>query len=174
MSEEANSALIGGLGGGLIGGMFAIVGVVVGLWLERWLRTRGNIHCVLGTWERSGLQHDSDGLSGVIYNASLRFFNEKEQNTGVHDLSLVFIDSEGKEAIIGPLADPPDKLTRVTHQRKIDLNDLIELPSQKWATTNIQGSLRDEDARVADRWVRVEVRGHFPNKAAFSCQLRSR
>src|SRR5215204_1354553 len=112
-------------------GVFTIVGTLLGaalgLFGERWARSWGDVRCVIGgvrytpiwiahgsrprtrpaTEERDELPDSGSndwGTLRVTWTFTLRFFNEKDEPTGLHAVSVAFVDREGETAMIGPLA----------------------------------------------------------------------
>jgi len=169
--SEGAAALVGGLGGGLVGGVFVLIGVLAGLWFERWLRSRGELRCVLGTCERSPYT-GSDREARASYRLDLRFFNEKDEDTGIYGLSVAFIDKDGGEAILGPIVSGRGP-TRVPDFGE-EPRDLLNFPPQRWTATLVSGSLQGADAMLAAEWERVEARGRLPNGELYRCEIRNR
>ena len=190
--SETAAALYGGLGGGLIGGIFALLGTLGGLWLERRLRARGELRCQLAGFiqgeslvERGGMTFSpapdeeealySTGTSPrgtlrITWEFDLRFFNEKDEDTGLYDVSVAFVDDRGEEAIIGPLSE--------TYQHAItfqeDPPDIVNLPSQRWESKRIDGTLFGAQAARSYRWQKLEVRAKLPDGTPFRGEVRNR
>ncbi len=165
----------------LLAGLLAIfgtlLGTLVGLAGDRWLRSLGEVRCELASFEWEPLLKAPNGMTfsapdnidelpetgltdrGVLtvrYDLDLRFFNEKDEQTGLQALSMAFIDSKQGEAILGPLSgkcppSPPANPEALP-------SDLLNLPSQQWTTRRISGTLQGADALQASRWRRMEVR----------------
>lgn len=98
--------------GALIAGVFALLGA----WMSRWLRRSGAVRCravatnllilpiggdlvVPLEVERPGLPVSNEALEwvthGIVYSLRVEFFNERDTNTGLRDLLVVFLDANG-------------------------------------------------------------------------------
>jgi hypothetical protein len=127
-SPAAQAAIIGGIAGGVVGGVFTLLGGALGLFGERWMRTRGKVRCKMEPIEllvssgsaepvtmhslpipaellqRDDAEHDPawDDERAVQYFLSVKFFNEKEAKTGLHDVVIAFGASPHQEDDAGP------------------------------------------------------------------------
>lgn len=100
----------------LIGAVIAGVFTLLGAWLSRWLRRTGTVRCTVTATDslilpigddlvvplevdKPGLPVSNEALEwithGIVYTLSLQFFNERDVNTGLRDLSVVFLDARG-------------------------------------------------------------------------------
>jgi hypothetical protein len=173
--SAAQASLYGGLGGGLIGGMFALIGVLGGLLLERKLRSWGEIRCSLGYYNhyhqtRSGnikaapanwrelRGEELENIAGV-HQLRIRFFNDKDEATGLADITVVFVGKDGREVVPRRAMRNPD-FPATSDER----GGMLDLPPGTWVTMEFAGFVYGEDALLADSgWERIEVRGKLPS-----------
>ena len=128
MSAATATLIAGGLS--ILG---TLLGTILGLLGERWMRSRGDVRCVLGGISHEALLEAPNGMTfsppenlgelsaaglnargtlRVSWEVDLRFFNQKDEPTGLHALSLAFVDGEGNEALVGPLQTDVSGRTR--------------------------------------------------------------
>jgi hypothetical protein len=174
--SAGEASLYGGLGGGLIGGVFALIGVLAGLIVEHKLRSSGKIRCNVGRYnhhqeiriEKRRIAapenwHELEGeeLEKMIgtHKFVIRFFNEKDEATGLSNISIVFVGKDGHEVALQRGMRTYDYPTDSDER-----SGTLDLPSRRWVTMDFGGFVYGEDALLADRnWKRIEVRGQFPS-----------
>jgi len=124
----------------------ALLGTGLGLFGDRWLRHRGEVHCQV---ERSAHIRGADALH-------VHFFNEKEVDTGLSELAVVFVFESGEEVVLGPA-------TR-DYQTSTSPRGVINLPSKTWASVSIKGRFFGRQATLlAQQELKaVEVKAKFP------------
>jgi hypothetical protein len=141
----------------IIGGVFALLGAAFGLFGDRWLRYRGDVHCRIGGL---GREEHRQGISGappfkVDQSVQVHFFNEKEVDTGLAELAVVFVYESGEEIVLGPE-------TR-GYETSTSPRGVINLPSKTWVTVHISGEFYGPQAeRVLVNPKAIEIKGMFP------------
>jgi hypothetical protein len=135
----------------------ALSGVAFGRLWDRWVRQRGDVHCQIGYSTNS---HDSQIIDPSPFKVSRRvgvhFFNDKEVDTGLSALTVVFVCESGEEVALGPETRDYDTDTRP--------RGVINLPSKTWVTVEVRGAFYGPDAqRIRPNPKAVEVKGKFPD-----------
>lgn len=178
MTPELTAALYGGLAGGMIGGTLGIVGIFLGLLTERYLQRRGKLRCITDGWQLTFLGPDGEGGIGSVercaatsarYSLGVRFFNEKDVDTGLRDLCVEFRWKDGRKT-----ADRPWDSSKTRVQGGITNSERVEvlnLPSRAWLSLNLRGSLGGDDARSIRECRRVMLVGRFPTGRIFEEQI---
>jgi hypothetical protein len=198
MSSEVIIALIGVVGT-LIG---TLGGTLGGIWFAHWLRTRGDVRCVLGRTDAKATRLDNEGAiqergvdvtrPGVLervlerlsnrggevevhHSLELRFFNEKDEATGLSEVSVAFIGKNAREVVLNrnsrafrALTGQPAGPTANTTM------DVVNLPAQTWVGMSFEGIHCGEDVAQLLAWERMEVRAKFPNGRQFRKIVRER
>ena len=150
------------------------------------MRSRGDVRCVLGGVSYEVLLEAPNGMTfsppedlrelgsagmnaqgtlRVSWEVDLRFFNQKDEPTGLHAISLAFVDGEGDDAVVGPLRKGVSGRTRQLRSPLAEgpPQDMLDLPSQQWALKRISAKTRGADGLTSLRWERIEVRAEYPN-----------
>lgn len=158
MSPEAEAAVIGGIAGGAVGGILGGIGVVVGLFVERWVRSWGGVLCEIEGFGGPVDERDS-GLARLKVDQSVRayFFNDKEVDTGLSELAVVFVFEDGHEVVLGPE-------TRF-YETSTSPRGVINLPSKTWVSVEIKGTFYGPPAERLDLRElpkTIGVKGKFP------------
>jgi hypothetical protein len=143
--------------GGVLGIIGVVIGVALGLFGDRWLRYRGDVHCQV---QGLGAASHRQGTSGpapfkVDQSAQIHFFNEKEVDTGLSQLAVVFV-YEDAEVVLGPKAR--------NYETSTTPRGAINLPSRTWVSVDIRGSFYGPEARLLEEGTRkaIEIDGKFP------------
>jgi hypothetical protein len=145
----------------IVGGVFALVGVAFGLLGDRWLRYWGDVHCRI---ELGQAQHDR-GSSGPLplkidQQARVHFFNDKEVDTGLSEIAVVFVYEGGEKIVLGPE-------TR-GYETSTSPRGVINLPSKTWVSVKVEGQIYgDAVERALSDPTAMEVKGKFPRGAPY-------
>jgi len=112
-------------------------------------------------------QHDPQ----TDYEVSIDLFNEKELQTGLRNIAIVFQGQDGTrvESI------PHDQKTRRRESphsgsdpvEVTDAVEVINLPSRQWVHYELCDTLDYKDARKLDKCETIEFRGYFPDRRPF-------
>jgi hypothetical protein len=141
----------------ITGTVSALLGVALGLFGDRWLRHRGDVHCQI---EGLGSAHHRQGAGAAHFkvdqSVQVHFFNEKEVDTGLSEITVVFVHEGGEEVALGPEARG--------YETSTSPRGVINLPSKTWVSVHIQGSFYGPEARLLeeDALKAIEVKGNFP------------
>jgi hypothetical protein len=165
MMDQAEATLYGAFLAGVFGIFGALLGVLVGLFGERYLRRQGEVRCTLRPrhigWATGGeLEppippiNEVEDFSQVFVRVvcDLSFFNEKEVNTGLFNIRVVFV-ADGDEAFIG---------TGLQEQLHT-----VNLPSRTWSDTKVEGEIVGPESRLVRDWQTIEVRGLLPDFSSY-------
>ena len=146
--------------GGVLGIVGVVIGVALGLYGDRWLRYRGDVHCQIERLDEAH-PHQKTGLApyDVRLSVQVHFFNEKEVDTGLSGLAVVFV-FEGEEVILGQKTRGYETSTRPL--------GVINLPSRTWASVRIKGYfLGPEVTPLLTDLKAVEIKGKFPDRSLY-------
>jgi hypothetical protein len=139
-----------------------LLGACLGLVGDRWLRHRGEVHCQVEDFD--GATHG--GQAGPAHlrvdrSIQVHFFNEKEVDTGLSELTVVFVFESGDEVVLEPA-------TR-GYETSTSPRGAINLPSKTWASVNIEGYFIGPPARLLDLEEprAVDIRATFPGGAPY-------
>jgi hypothetical protein len=141
----------------ITGVVSALLGVALGLLGDRWLRHRGNVHCQI---EGLGGSHHREGRGAahlrVEQSVQVHFFNEKEVDTGLSEITVVFVFESGDEVVLGPE-------TR-GYETSTSPRGVMNLPSKTWVSVHIKGYFYGPPAKLFDRDdpKAIEVKGKYP------------
>ncbi len=178
MTPELTAALYGGLAGGVIGGALGIVGIFLGLFTERYLQRRGKLRCVPEGWELAFRARDGFGKMAPVepsevttarYSFGVKFFNEKDVDTGLRDLCVEFRWKNGRKT-----TDQPWDSSKAGVRGSASASERVEvlnLPSREWLSLNLHGSIASEDARDIAECRRVMLVGRFPTGRTFEKEI---
>ena len=141
---------------GVFGVLGTAVGVAIGRYLDQWLRHRGDVHCQIRSLPSL---HDSrihPPPFRVDRRVGVHFFNEKEVNTGLSEITVVFVNESGEETVLGPKTRDYDTSTSP--------RGVINLPSKTWVTTEISGTFYGSQVQhLPANPKAIEVKGKFPD-----------
>lgn len=175
-------------GSTLIGAVIAGAFTLLGAWLSRWLRRTGTVRCsatatdslILGIGgdflvplevDKPGPPVSNEALEwvthGIVYTLSLQFFNERDVNTGLRDLSVIFLDARGTMVQKSPLRKKTEALTGNTNGE--ELGDPLLLRSGEFVVLTCETTLAtdpDNGTTQIQRCWSAELRGAFPDGSA--------
>ncbi len=142
----------------IIGGsVSALLGVVVGLFGDRWLRHRGDVYCRMGPLGREDHRRAISGAPPLKVNQKVQvhFFNDKEVDTGLSELAVVFVYESGEDIVLGPETQG--------YETSTSPRGVINLPSKTWVTVHISGEFYGPPAkRLLDNPNAIEISSWFP------------
>jgi hypothetical protein len=156
-SEQKTSARGDGRGvsaptAGVLG---TLLGVALGLFGDRVLRQQGDVHCEL---ERLDLTDNRESPPRLRVDQSVQahFFNDKEVDTGLSEITVVFVFESGEEVVLGPG-------TRGYETSTSPLG-VINLPSKTWVSVHVKGYFIGPLALPfqEDGVKAIEIKGKFP------------
>lgn len=163
--------------------MVGIVGVLVGLFAERVLQRYGKLRCEIGELRLSGEQSPAEYVTvtglpippSVIeqvrfmtYSFTVKLFNEKDVNSGLRDVAIVFHLSDGRRMV----RTSPDLSTRrqVEEGTVTEPLEVINLPSRQWVSLDLFGTI-SADMEFLAQAERAEFRGYFPTGRVFRREI---
>jgi hypothetical protein len=146
--------------GGVLGIVGVVIGVALGLYGDRWLRYRGDVYCQI---ERLGEKQRHQGTGSVPLKVSqsiqVHFFNDKEVDTGLTGLAVVFV-FEDEEVALGPE-------TRGYETSTSPLG-VINLPSRTWVSIRVKGDFYGPEVKAILTDLRaIEIKGKFPDRTLY-------
>jgi hypothetical protein len=178
MNPELTAALYGGLAGGVVGGTLGIVGIFLGLFAERYLQRRGKLRCVPDGWQLTFRGPDGEGGIGLVeryastsarYSFGVKFFNEKDVDTGLRDLHVEFRWKDGRTTTVRPWNSAATRVQGgITTSERVEV---LNLPSREWHSMSLHGTIDGEEARNIPECRRVMLVGHFPTGRTFEKQI---
>ena len=144
--------------GGFLGIVGVVIGVALGLFGDRWLRHRGKVHCQVEGFGSTVHSGGTGALSPymVVQSIQVHFFNEKEVDTGLSELTVVFVFESGEEVVLGPATG--------AYETSTSPRGIINLPSKTWSSVNIKGRFLGPQATllVQEEPKAVDVKATFP------------
>jgi hypothetical protein len=134
-----------------------LLGVCLGLFGDRYLRHRGKVHCQVDDFRGAG--HGGEAGAApfrVDQSIQVHFFNEKEVDTGLSEITVVFVFESGEEVVLEPA-------TR-GYETSTSPRGVINLPSKTWASVNIKGYFYGPPAKLLglEEPKAVDVKATFP------------
>ncbi|MBA2782327.1 MAG: hypothetical protein H0T74_05330 [Rubrobacteraceae bacterium] len=98
----------------------ALLGTGLGLFGDRWLRHRGEVHCQVEGF--GGATHRVEGPAPFRVEQSIQvhFFNEKEVDTGLSEITVVFVFESGEEVVLEPATRGYETSTAVVPHSNVD------------------------------------------------------
>jgi hypothetical protein len=135
-----------------------LLGVGLGLFGDRYLRHRGKVHCqVEGFGAATHRRRAGAAPFRVEQSLHVHFFNEKEVDTGLSGITVVFVFESREEVILGPA-------TR-GYQTSTSPRGVINLPSKTWASVDIKGDFYGPPAKLLaqEEPKAVDVKATFPD-----------
>ncbi len=177
----------------LIAAGVAVVGTVsgaaLGLFGGYYLRHRGGILFKPGDWEMTcTLQDAYKGAAeshavpltrGLLsnervlaraeygnYEFSVKIFNEMEVNTGLRDITVVFVDAAGNTVWTHRprITDARGAVTRRP--------EVFNLPARQWANTEVLGRIGSKEFDAVARSTTVLLRAYLPRDEPFERQVK--
>lgn len=170
----------------LLGAVIAGAFTLLGAWMSRWLRRTGAVRCratavnslilPLGgdlvvplEVERPGLPVSNEALEhvthGIVYSLRVEFFNERDTNTGLRDLLVVFLDAKGATVQENSMLKSEEE-TPTTDSHNGSYVGPILLRSGEFVDLDLQTTLAaDPDGGTIgiQRCRGAELRGRFPD-----------
>jgi hypothetical protein len=141
----------------------ALLGTGLGLFGDRWLRHRGEVHCQVEEGFDGPTHGGQVGAAHLRVDRSIQvhFFNEKEVDTGLSELTVVFVFESGDEVLLEP--------TTSGYRTSTSPRGVINLPSKTWASVNIEGYFIGPPAKLLDleEPKAVDVKATFPGGAPY-------
>ena len=139
-----------------------LLGAGLGLFGDRWLRHRGGVHCQVERFDIA----PHGGAAGaaplrVDQSIQVHFFNEKEVDTGLSELTVVFVFESGEEVLLEPA-------TR-GYRTSTSPRGVFNLPSKTWASVNIEGYFIGSSAKLLaqEEPKAVDAKATFPGGAPY-------
>ena len=143
---------------GVIGIVGVVIGVVLGLLGDRYLRHRGKVHCQVEGFDAPTSRRGAASAPHlkVEQTVHVHFFNEKEVDTGLSGITVVFVFESGDEVVLGPATRGYETSTRP--------RGVINLPSKTWASVDIKGAFYGRAAALLqqEKPKAVYVKATFP------------
>jgi hypothetical protein len=135
-----------------------LLGVCLGLVGDRYLRHRGKVHCqVAGSGPSAHRRGPASAPPFKVEQAiHVHFFNEKEVDTGLSEITVVFVFESREEVALGPA-------TR-GYETSTSPRGVINLPSKSWESVDIKGDFYGPQAKILDQEKpkAVYVKATFP------------
>ena len=143
---------------GVIGIVGVVIGVVLGLLGDRWFRYRGKVYCQVEGFSGAVHSGGKGALSPyvVVQSIQVHFFNEKEVDTGLSELTVVFVFESGEEVVLGPATG--------AYETSTSPRGIINLPSKTWASVNIKARFLGPQATLLAQQEpkAVDIKAKFP------------
>jgi len=170
----------------IITGVFALLGAAVGLVGERLVRSKGALLFRSSGWYLSCAfkNVDSEGTHYVpfdrsiptrerlmeradhaTYDCDIKMFNEKEIDTGLRDVAVVFVDNSGTE-LIRSVPQTVDSRNFVVDP------DVINLPARQWVYGQYHDVIQPDEFEALARSTKVELRAFLPGDKPFVREIR--
>jgi hypothetical protein len=144
--------------GAIIAGAFTLLGVALGLIGERYLRHRGKVHCQVAGFGAGAHRRGAPSAPPfkVEQTIHVHFFNEKEVDTGLSGITVVFMFESREEVALGPA-------TR-GYETSTSPRGVINLPSKTWVSVDIKGDFYGTQAALLaqEEPKAVYVKAKFP------------
>lgn len=103
------------------------------------------------------------------YSFSIKFFNEKDVDTGLRDLAVEFRWKDRRKTTDRPWDSSATRVRGgITTSERVEV---LNLPSRKWLSLSLHGIIGEEDARNMQNCKRVMLVGYFPTGRAFEKQI---
>jgi hypothetical protein len=135
-----------------------LLGVGLGLFGDRYLRHRGKVHCQVADFGASTHRRGAPSAPPfkVEQTIHVHFFNEKEVDTGLSGITVVFVFESREEVALGPA-------TR-GYETSTSPRGVINLPSKTWESVDIKGDFYGPQAKLLDQEKpkAVYVKATFP------------
>lgn len=151
----------------------SIVSGIIVWFVTRFLKGRGKIRCEISDWKLNLLRQNERGSFRVCssneaamaeYSLQLQFFNEKELQTGLRNISLVFQKKRNKLLEIHP-----KQLSGSEYQ----IVDVINLPSREFISVKLRGTIQKPSLSELIKSDIVYFVGYLPNGKALKSYVSS-
>jgi hypothetical protein len=141
----------------IIGGSVStLLGVVVGIFLDRWVRHRGVVHCQIARLEQNHSSSEARKAFKVSRSVQLHFFNDKEVDTGLYEITAIFAFESGEKVALEPY-------TR-GYETSTSPPGTINLPSKTWVSVHIKGDFYGpRPMPLSNKLKAVEIQAKFPD-----------
>ncbi len=170
-------------------GLIGVGGVLAGVFAERWFQRRGKIRCTFGelfvqaynnsaTIHKGSLPVDIRAVEGLAYEVSasyeinVKLFNEKDSRTGLRDVALQFVSTDGFVILedTSQVSEFPDKRILPTKINASQIRyldpvapkstEVINFPSREWVNLTISGVISGEAAQKLANCDQARLKGY--------------
>jgi hypothetical protein len=142
--EQRGGRAVGAATTTLIG---TLLGVGLGLFGDRYLRHRGKVHCQVAEADFGAAAHRRGLPSAPPFKVEqtihVHFFNEKEVDTGLSGIAVVFVFENREEVVLEPA-------TR-GYETSTSPRGVINLPSKTWVSVDIKGDFYGPQAALLNQ-----------------------
>lgn len=164
------TAILAAIVGGFVGSLLTLLGQIA----LRALRQRGEVRCEIRGWRvvplvpngPGGYRHTDPSEEVTNHVGPARgyfrvyFFNEKDVDTALLDVGIVFFWKGGVTASVPVLEGGSEQLTFTEVP-------VLDLPSRKAIWKDMIVCVTNEEGKRVSEVERVELRGYFPNGKLF-------
>ena len=150
--------------------LMAFAFFALGVFFQRYLQRRGRVRTSFSQWKLVVLPPGTaplfPGVRGgdAVCSFIVKLFNEKDTDTGLHDLAIRFT-SPGQSGVV--VHDLKIRLQDDggQHSKTADLG--IDLPSRKWAIAEIHGAVSEKNVSAVLASHAAILEGKFPHGKGF-------
>jgi hypothetical protein len=172
--EEGVPVVMSGFVATLAVGFVGIAGTIAGVVVERFLRRYGKLRSEVRGWRVNfqapdgqgsftfdgpyeGIPPDRPGYAQCRFRVS--FYNEKDVDTGLRDVYVLFSWPGGVTEEIPPVS--------LANQLSVEEIPVLNLPPRRWVWWDMQANISNEEGKRVSELERVVLRGYFPGGKLF-------